>query len=53
MQILKGVAYTLNAIFAIAVVVSSIAEKDMASKVVASFVAALLIFNTALIAIGV
>ena len=53
MQTLKGVAYTLNAIFVIAVAASSIVETDMASKVVAGFVSALLIFNTALIMIGV
>lgn len=52
MQILKGVAYTLNAIFVIAVAVSSIVKTDMASKVVAGFVVALLTFNTVLIAIG-
>ena len=53
MQILKGVAYTLNAIFVIAVALSSITETDMESKAVAGFVAALLIVNTALIAMGV
>lgn len=52
MQTLKGVAYTLNAIFVIAVVVSSIVEEDMAAKMVAGFVSVLLIFNTILIAIG-
>ena len=53
MEILKGVAYTLNAILGISLTISfAFIEKTMEARAVIAFVVGLLVFNTVLIMIG-
>lgn len=53
MEILKGAAYTLNAILAIILTLSLISPNaSMKDRAVCGFVIGLLVFNTILIMIG-